>query len=477
MDKAVFNDVHRALRQADTHLSGLSPEAVATLVSSVADIVLVLDQNDRIVDLSYGDRDLKAWNPDGWIGKAFVDTVTVESREKVLDLVNEAVTGAPTRGRQVNHPAAGQRDLPVSYRIVGFLDRGTRLAIGHDLRANSDMQQRLVRAQMEMEKDYRKLRDVESRYRILFHLAFEPMIVADAQSLRILDANEGAAALLGRPVKKLAGAPAVSVFARDDQQEASEQLVLAAGRGRQLTFSARTDSAQDPVSVRVTPFRELGRTNLMISIGAAGAPAVPASASDAIFAAAEALPDGLVFVDPDGIVKTANAAFLDLVRVVSAERIEGKRLDNWLGGSTVDLQVLMANLKEHGIVRRFSSVVRDALGGTETVEISAARAGTADEPLYVFSVREGGRHEPAPQMFGSDPQSGAQFTALVGRVPLKDLVRETADIIEKLCIEAALRLTDNNRASAADMLGLSRQSLYIKLKRYGIDDGEDSRIN
>ena len=44
--------------------------------------------------------------------------------------------------------------------------------------------------------------------------------------------------------------------------------------------------------------------------------------------------------------------------------------------------------------------------------------------------------------------------------------------------EAALRLTDNNRASAADMLGLSRQSLYIKLKRYGISEfggGDDDR--
>ena len=67
------------------------------------------------------------------------------------------------------------------------------------------------------------------------------------------------------------------------------------------------------------------------------------------------------------------------------------------------------------------------------------------------------------------------MTELVGRVPLKDLVRDTTDIIEKLCIEAALRLTRDNRASAADMLGLSRQSLYIKLRRYGIGDLDDRR--
>ncbi len=67
-----------------------------------------------------------------------------------------------------------------------------------------------------------------------------------------------------------------------------------------------------------------------------------------------------------------------------------------------------------------------------------------------------------------------QLTELVGRMPLKELVRETTDIIERMCIEAALQLTGDNRASAAEMLGLSRQSLYVKLRRYGLGelDGE-----
>jgi DNA-binding NtrC family response regulator len=71
-------------------------------------------------------------------------------------------------------------------------------------------------------------------------------------------------------------------------------------------------------------------------------------------------------------------------------------------------------------------------------------------------------------------RSVEEMTELVGRVPLKDLVRETTDIIERMCIEAALHLTKDNRASAAEMLGLSRQGLYVKLRRYGIDgpDGE-----
>ncbi|MBK1729533.1 helix-turn-helix domain-containing protein [Halorhodospira halophila] len=61
-----------------------------------------------------------------------------------------------------------------------------------------------------------------------------------------------------------------------------------------------------------------------------------------------------------------------------------------------------------------------------------------------------------------------QTTALVGQVPLRDLVREATDLIERMCIETALSITHDNRASAAELLGLSRQSLYSKLRRHGL---------
>ena len=66
------------------------------------------------------------------------------------------------------------------------------------------------------------------------------------------------------------------------------------------------------------------------------------------------------------------------------------------------------------------------------------------------------------------PRSAAELTELVGRMPLKDIVSETTDLIEQLCIETALDMTGDNRASAAQLLGLSRQSLYVKLRRYGM---------
>ena len=72
-------------------------------------------------------------------------------------------------------------------------------------------------------------------------------------------------------------------------------------------------------------------------------------------------------------------------------------------------------------------------------------------------------------------RSASELTELVGRVPMKDIVSETSDLIEQLCIETALQMTNDNRALAAQFLGLSRQNLYVKLRCYGIGDlGRDN---
>ena len=54
-----------------------------------------------------------------------------------------------------------------------------------------------------------------------------------------------------------------------------------------------------------------------------------------------------------------------------------------------------------------------------------------------------------------------------------DVAADNTDVVEKLCIETAIKLTNNNRASAAEMLGLSRQSLYVKLRKYGLIAQDD----
>jgi len=172
----------------------------------------------------------------------------------------------------------------------------------------------------------------------------------------------------------------------------------------------------------------------------------------------------------DGHILTANTAFLDVAQLSSQAQARGQPLENWLGRSGVDIGVLMANLREHRSVRNFSTVVRGAYGSLEEVEVAAVAVLGGKLPCLGFIIRSSALRGAAKLGPASLVRSVEQLTELVGRVSLKDLVRESSDLIEKLCIEAALKLTGDNRASAAEMLGLSRQSLYVKLRRYGLGD-------
>jgi transcriptional regulator PpsR len=163
-----------------------------------------------------------------------------------------------------------------------------------------------------------------------------------------------------------------------------------------------------------------------------------------------------------------------MVHLAKREQVLSRQLSDWLGRSDVDLSVLIVNIQQRGAVRLFATMLRGTSGADLEVEISGVSVKSGGIPCLGFSIREVG------QRLGTErptlnqlPRTADQLVELVGRVPLQEIVSETADLIEKLCIEAALRLTRDNRASAAEMLGLSRQSLYVKLRRYNIGEVTD----
>lgn len=146
----------------------------------------------------------------------------------------------------------------------------------------------------------------------------------------------------------------------------------------------------------------------------------------------------------------------------------------------MELSVLTLNLRSRGIVRFFSTTVRGEHGDIAQVEISAAAVSGGCQSTLGFAIRNVGARlnmgQQASQVgTGSAILAGTplsrsveQLTELIGRVSLKDLVQESTAVIERLAIEAALELTNGNRASASEMLESSRQSLYAKMHRYGI---------
>jgi len=252
-----------------------------------------------------------------------------------------------------------------------------------------------------------------------------------------------------------------------------EQLVAGVvASGRPDDVHARLADGHRDVVVSVSPFRDDSRTACLLRIAAPQtdpAGTVVPKIKSKLLKLMESAPDAFVVTGDDGRVITANAAFLEMAQLPTEERAHGESLERWLGRSSTDLDILLANLRHHGSLRLFGTTLRGELGEPTEVEISAVTVMNGGQPCFGFAIRDVSRRLPvASQRQGALPRSMENLTELIGRVALKDLVREATDVIERLCIEAALELTGDNRASAAEVLGLSRQSLYVKLRRYGL---------
>ena len=443
----------------------IGSEDALHLAMNSGDVILVLDAAGRIVDAS---ADLGAF-PDlpKWIGQKWADTVTGESLIKIEQLLEiKKTNGEAPLPRQVNHHGA-HGDIPVSYRLISLGDGTLRLAIGRDLRDAAMLQQRLLQAQQSLERDYMRLRQLETRYRLLFEISAEPVVIIDSENRRIVEANPASHALLMAKPGSLVGTKMLSLFDR----EARETLIGFLG-------AALTSNSVTPINVKLadrdavltlgaTGFRQRGRLFVLVRINDSER---SASAEDSVLLdTLESMPDAFVLTDGEWRIVAGNLAFAELTGAASIDQVRGRSLAEYIGRPGIDLDLIDGQLQKQGYARNVNSVVGAGDGSEgEPIELSAVRTGE-DAPHIGVVIRPIARRlRDLPPMPQEMPRSVEQLTELVGRMSLKDIVRESTDLIERLCIEAALSYTSDNRASAAEILGLSRQSLYSKLHRYGL---------
>ena len=461
----------KAFKAPHDSIGPTDADTTATLIATAADVAIIVDKEGVIQDLAFqrADLSMELEGSGKWYGRHWSDVVAPDSQGKVEALIKEAGTQAASRWRQLTHQTVQGHDVPILYAAVR-LGAGDRIvALGRDLRAVTTLQQRLVDAQMSMERDYAKLRLAESRYRLLFQTASEPVLILDAATLKIVEANPAATGLLERTAKR-GHAPRSfgELFEAGSLDNVRAALSDLKGLGKTEEVEARLVDDQ-AVLVSASLFRQEGTACVLVRLAAAVATPFRRDGEATFGEFVRAAPDGFVLADAGGRILAANPAFATMVQADDEESTRGSALDQWFGREGVDFDVMMANLRQHGSVRLFSTTLNVEGGTSAQVEVSAVALG-GKRGTFGFVVRDVGRRLGAPVPRGGAPKlprSATQLSELIGRVPLKDLVRETTDVIEKLCIEKALELTGDNRASAAEMLGLSRQSLYVKLRRFG----------
>jgi transcriptional regulator PpsR len=447
---------------------------MAAIPTMQPDITLLLDMEGVIREATLSPA-MQAESIDGWLGRPWVEIAGDAGGDKIKRMVEDARASGISAFRQINQRFPSGLEIPMEFTTVLLGGRAGMLAIGKNLQAVAELQSRLIAAQQTMERDYWKLREIETRYRLVFDASDEAVVIVSPANLRIVEANRSAVEALNssrRRNEDLAGREFLHDVASEDREAVREMLNRVRERGKALSILVHLGPDAKSWMLRGSLIAsDPGHVFLLQFTAAANAPVErEQAAGSTIEKLVDRLPDGFVALDETGIIQHANQAFLDLVQIGAKGSAIGESLGRWLWQPGADLNALLANIQRHGTVRLLTTTIRGELGTDTEIEISAAQNDSEEPKQIGVLLRNVARRLPAYGEGDMLRSALGSVSEQIGKSPLRKLVKNTVSIVEQHYVKQALELSGGNRTATAELLGLSRQSLYAKLNLYGLED-------
>ena len=428
------------------------------------DIMISLDTSGIVTNAVLANG-VSSENPVDWVGSRWTDTVDTQEVPHIRSMFEAArLSGVSAFGQVLQRLPSGV-EIPVEYTIVKISSTKGYVAIGKSVQAIAEMQLRQVEAQRALEHDYWKLRDVETRYKLLFNASEEAVLVVGSTDRQVIDANPAAIEVFGVSPQ---GQDIVGKVVPEDREAFSGMLDRVRSEGKAPRQTFRFLNSDTRWFVRAALMSSEAPQVYLIQMSPATNQPMNVNLADPLYDAFRKIPDGAVLCDADGLIKRANAAFLDLAQVGSEELIIGRHIGSWLDKPGADYSVLLSQVKRHESVRRFPTILHGDLGTEANVELSAAAIGGDSVEQVLILVRDAEQRS-ANTVGTNDVDKTAVLFPLVediGKRTLPQLVDEAVGVLEAFCIKSALEIAGQNRTEAAKLLGLSRQSLYSKMNRY-----------
>ena len=432
--------------------------AAGAIVEGAADITLLVDGSGVIRSAAFSDRvgRIDVATVEGMAVSAVVERRDHAALEALIAAVAEASDGAIELRHLPPVPATG----PVRYTALRCED-GAVLLVGRvvqDAGGPAGEPSALI-----AERGAGRRRAVEAHYQALFETAVEAVVIVSPASGLVEEANPRALAILAAAPDAepdIVGRRLAEIVDRDDAARLDRQLTLARDGGEFPPVRVRLAGSGRTVGLDGRVFRAFDRTQLMLRVVEPGAGSAY-QRSPAIALVARLVReshDALALTDSAGRVIWTNRAFDTL-----AKGLHGRTLAELTEFSAPALDAILLGARERGRISladaRLHLDARRPAEGRLTVialpEDCAAGFGLVFRPAEKLAA--------TPDEFSSTSEIGAEAGAT-----LKELLRDATDVIERSCIDAALKLTGGNRAAAAKVLGISRQSLYVKMRHFGL---------
>ncbi len=454
------------MNQAPTPSSGLeglsewAPELAQTFVSLASDVALVLDDKGVIRSIAQGASTPVAKAAQGWIGQAWADTVTGETRGKIVQMLKEVSATGLARRREINHPSDTGGSIAMAYTAIRLGQNGPLLAVGRDLSAISAIQQRYLTAQREMERGYWQARQAESRYRLLFQVATDAVLVVDVETLQIMESNQAASEMFDMPSDQLVGRMASFGFERHSRRMVEDLLATAKSSTQPCEIRARLLGRITATSVSATQIRSDDAARILMRVRSMSLPGASADLNATLARLVDGASDGVVVTDSSGRIQIANPAFLKIVRMSTEADVNGRALMDWVGVSQEQFASLLSQVRRQGITGRIASHLLSDDAQVTRIELSAALLTEGDQECIGFTIHQvvGSLH-PLHDHSSDLRLAFEKLSGKIGSVPLPELLSLASAVMERHFISVAMNQSGGDANAAAILLDGNRERM------------------
>jgi transcriptional regulator PpsR len=457
----------------DKLFAELSGKELGQIARASADISFVLDDLGSIQNIYSDNKNLSKQISDDLIGKKWSEVVEPDSRKKVQSLLEDASPDTISKFRQINMVGNDRNiALPMMCAAIKTTSNKKIIVIGRDITEVSRLQQNLVAAQKEISQNYLQISQLEERFRSIFEIGSESIVIVKADdAYPIIEMNRNAIKQMLLAKNNCIGKSFLSLFpaselskavnflksVQDTDETSILKTLLSNGEATQISATSFINSGIPYLLLNLKPL-DLAKASSLLDADSLTVKAIENNAY------------GFVVCTPEGLILKVNKAFNKLSATRGEQDLIGTNIRNYLGPERSDFDHMMQSLKGKASSQSCVSSITNANSSIKLVDISAVSVAQPRACIGMIFRQVDSRQNKGARIDKKLVRSSQELSMLVGKVPLKDILAETTDLIEQLCIKAALDLTQDNRVSASEILGLSRQSLYIKLRKYGLVD-------
>jgi transcriptional regulator PpsR len=424
-------------------LSDFAPEIAKMFVALIGDIVLVVGQDGVIQNVSMGAA-IGEHTSGKWIGHPWAETVTASTRRKIELLLQEVGVGGVTRRREVNHQSSVGTDIPVSYSALRLGKLGPVIAVGRDLRTVAAIQQQMISAQQEMERNYWNLRRDQGQQRELDHVASDAVLVVTGEQFHLFKSNAAASTIL------LQADGSLCLQLRELLDKAMQ-----GGKTVEIRTRLKAKGLDGPLlDIFVTPFRsqesaDAARHVLVRARKVGNHEALPADILTAV-------------TDTQGRILMASDALVAMCATGDASTLYGKSLSSLLDNGQGVLAGVPQMVLQDGLAHISSTILGGNVAPACEAEVSATLIADGDQQRIGFFLR-------VQTASNINTLTQALQSLLTSRLPLDDLLQQVQQLIERQAVIDALSSTGANMVASAHMLSVSVADLSQRLERLDIN--------